>query len=276
MQPPSSRIYEVRVEIKGTVLSRGVRLTRADAEELLEEVRSGEEAAGRSSRFWVEEIDTSGLYEIPARPAPRERYATRVEATKKPNTWETVHVDVLDGDRVIAGYDRNYSMLQTFEPFRQGGRNFALISPDYTATSVLDLDSGEIVAGEEPHSNGFCPVGFYVPDWWDVNDGSILPGSLHWRPADHEWPRGDFGFVWGCIWGDDSSWNVQYLDLSAVRDGVVRREERFGYLRLATHKKLDGKDVIRCSSWEGQRRVRFSVEQTFDLGEGTLIADEEI
>jgi hypothetical protein len=37
-----------------------------------------------------------------------------------------------------------------FEPFRQGDRNYALISPNYTATSVMDLQTGEIVAGEEP------------------------------------------------------------------------------------------------------------------------------
>jgi hypothetical protein len=63
---------------------------------------------------------------------------------------------------VIASYDRNYSMLQTFEPFRQGERAFALISTHYTATSVMDLNTGQIVAAEEPAANGFCPVGFYV------------------------------------------------------------------------------------------------------------------
>jgi len=30
-----------------------------------------------------------------------------------------------------------------------------------------------------------------------------------------EWPSdGAFGFIWGCVWGDDASWKVQYLDLS--------------------------------------------------------------
>ncbi|MGD0811448.1 MAG: hypothetical protein ABSA91_17335 [Acidimicrobiales bacterium] len=54
--------------------------------------------------------------------------------------------------------------MDTFEPFRIGDRNFALISPHYTATSVMDLATGEIIAGEQPSSGGFCPVGFYVPD----------------------------------------------------------------------------------------------------------------
>ena len=111
---------------------------------------------------------------------------------------------------------------------------FALISRDYTRTAVLDLGSGRVVAEENDWAaEGFCPVGFFVPDWWDVNDGSIIPGSEYWD-ADREWPNGDFGFVWGCHWGDDGSWKVQYLDLSRVQQGIVRREERFGYVELAT------------------------------------------
>jgi hypothetical protein len=116
-----------------------------------------------------------------------------------------VHVEVSDqGGRVVASYDRNYSMLQTFEPFRQGDRHYALVSRFYTGTTVLDLATGEIVAEEEHSGSGFCPVGFYVPDWWDMHDDTTLPGSMYWT-ADHEWPNGDFGFVWGCVWGDDSS-----------------------------------------------------------------------
>ena len=62
---------------------------------------------------------------------------------------------------------------------------------------MLDLASGKVIAEEAqggPSGTGFCPVGFYVPDWWDVNDGSKIPGSEFWD-ADDEWPVGDFGFV---------------------------------------------------------------------------------
>src|SRR5262249_40866714 len=161
-----------------------------------------------------------------------------------------------------------------FEPFRQADREFALISRDYTRTAVLDLGSGYVVA-EEPDSggSGFCPVGFYVPDWWDVNDGSVIPGSEYWD-ADCEWPTGEFGFVWGCHWGDDSSWKVQYLDLSGVRQGVVRREERFGYVELATFgfnnsclsfdscppKRSDPPAFIDVSRYGGVTKVTFAVE----------------
>jgi hypothetical protein len=276
-QPDGARIYEARAESKeGRVQAFGARRTRSKAEDLLREsIERVTKVGGRNDRYWIEEIDTTGLFEFPSKPAPRERYTTRVTDTKKPNTWRTVHVDVLDGDSIIASYDRNYSMLQTFEPFRQGDRMFALISTDYTATSVVDLHTGQIIAAEEPNENGFCPVGFYVPDWWDLHDGSKLPGSMHWRSADDEWPSGDFGFVWGCIWGDDSSWKVQYLDLSKVSDGIIQRDDRFGYLKLATDTKLVPRDFIRCSSWEGERRVQFYVERGYNLTTGAPLADQD-
>ncbi len=274
----ASRIYEVRAESAGGRLHAfGARRTRPEAEDLLREsTRRVEEVRGRNQRYWIEEIDTAGLWQPPPQPKPRDRYTTRVTTTTPPGKWTTVHVDVLDGDAVIGAYDRNYSILQTFEPFRQGDRMFALISTHYTATSVIDLNTGDIIAAEEPASNGFCPVGFYVPDWWALHDGTKLPGSMYWRPADDEWPAdGEFGFVWGCIWGDDSSWKVQYLDLSSIRDGVIRRDDRFGYLKLATDAKLKPRDFIRCSSYQGERRVELYIERGYSLTTGQPIPDED-
>jgi hypothetical protein len=262
------RIYEVRAERNGRIHSFGARRTRDEADQLLADSEARvAHVGGQNDRYWVEEIDVTGMFEIPRRPAPRERYSTRVLETTPEGSGTRVHVEVLDGDRVVADYNRNYAMLQTFEPFRQGDRDFALISPDYTATSVMDLSSGEIIAGEEPHPSGFCPVGYYVPDWWDLHSGSVLPGSMHWR-MDDEWPSGDFGFVWGCIWGDDSSWKVQYLDLSRIQGGILSRDDRFGYVKLACHPKLEARDFIRCWSWEGKLRVEFAIEQTYDLDTG--------
>jgi hypothetical protein len=129
---------------------------------------------------------------------------------------------------------------------------------------------------------GFCPVGFYVPDWWDLHDESIIPGSEYWN-ADYEWPSGEFGFVWGCVWGDDSSWKVQYLDLARIHSGVIRREERFGYVELATDghrcpclepeavappQRTDPPPFIRLERWEGKTNVTFAVEMRFDLATG--------
>jgi hypothetical protein len=272
------RIYEVRAQTGDRVHSFGARTTRADAERLLAESQQQvADVGGTNERYWVEEIDTTGLFEIPSRPTPRERYSVRV--TPRPaqkGLWTNVDVEIVEDDEtVVASYHRNYAMLETFEPFRQGDRDFALIAPNYTATSVIDLRSGEIIASEEPSAGGFCPVGFYVPDWWDVHTSELLhvahPGTLGWSD-EFEWPtRGDFGFVWGCIWGDDSSWKVQYLDLSDIQNGRIHREERFGYVKLATHPQLEAREFIRI--W-GPRHVEFAVETDYDLRTGREFADD--
>jgi hypothetical protein len=277
-----SKIYEVRSIARSDdkLFSWGARYSRAEADELLAERITGkntEWANKYHKQWWIEEIDTSGLFEIPPAPSPRERFSTKItEVETGEGTLNTIHVHVLDqAGQVVAGYDRNYpSLFRTFEPFRQGDRLLALISTHYTATSVMDLTTGEVIASEEPHSMGFCPTGFYVPDWWDIHDGSVLPGSMGWRD-DYELPKGDFGFVWGCIWGDDSSWKVQYLDLSRVQQGELCREERFGYLELATHPKLDAKEFIECSFYNGKREVRFSVLTEFDLDTGHRLGEDE-
>lgn len=233
--------------------------------------------------FVLREAVVETDFVIPSLPKPRDKYVVRT--TPKPNrpgTWDSTTVEVLRraGLEKVCEYERSYSMLQTFEPFRQGDREFALISRDYTRTAVLDLGSGEVIA-EEGENAGFCPVGFYVPDWWDVNDGSIIPGSEYWD-EDSEWPTGDFGFVWGCYWGDDTSWKVQYLDLSGIQEGIIRREERFGYVELATsgyrspcltlEPKGEGRSAPPqfISTWrhDGEIEVTFEVEMKFDLKSG--------
>jgi hypothetical protein len=254
-----------------------------------------------NQRNWAEQYHNKGFvvspkvvatdFEIPPLPKLREKYFVSSTAkSNRPGTWDSAHVEVfrrglsIGDNQRICQYDRNYAMLQTFEPFRQGNREFALMSRDYTRTAVLDLASGEVIAEESrggERGPGFCPVGFFVPDWWDLNDDSALPGNENWS-ADGEWPTGDFGFVWGCIWGDDSSWKVQHLDLSRVRDGVINRDARFGYIELAiadyvtpclttdpdAAKKIRSPSFIKVSRYKGVSTVTFAVEMGFDLQSG--------
>jgi len=42
----------------------------------------------------------------------------------------------------------------------------------------------------------------------------------------------DFGFIGGCAWGDDSSWKIEFLDLSKADKGVIKRDNRFGYIEM--------------------------------------------
>lgn len=145
----------------------------------------------------------------------------------KPGYWDTLLVEIYQDGNKIGEYTRNYSyMLNTFCPFQQNGKDYALYSTDYTATRVMELPSCKDIAGEDGCGFGFCPTGYYVPKadpellGKDFGDGPIIG------------PDGQFGFVCGCIWGDDRSWKIQYLDLTKISEGILIRDDRFGYIEL--------------------------------------------
>lgn len=68
---------------------------------------------------------------------------------------------------------------------------------------------------------------------WKWEEGEFENGWIRFPP--------DHGFVAGCVWGDDYRWKIQYLDLSKVEAGILKREERFGYIELP---RMDLKDAI--------------------------------
>jgi hypothetical protein len=164
-----------------------------------------------------------------------------------PGVWNTARVDIFEGNestaRQIGSYARNHSgwCSETFAPFMQDGRRFALYTPDYTATKVMELPSCKHLGGEAPASHEFCPVDYYVP--YDHPD--VLAAE----------DAGLFGFVACCIWGDDSNWKIQYLDLSNASTGVVLRKEMFAYVAMPS-KALRLKDRI---TWRSQLRRRLSI-----------------
>lgn len=160
-------------------------------------------------------------------------YAKVIETIKTPPSWDNYKVGVFTNingqEKQIGEYDRNYGLMSTFYPFKQNDKWYALYSKDYTATRVMSLPDCKDLCGEEEDAFGFCPVEYYIPCQnghsddpssygnWEVNVGKLA---------------GTFGFVAGCIWGDDSSWKVQYLDLSKITEGKLINEPRFGYLEL--------------------------------------------
>jgi hypothetical protein len=161
----------------------------------------------------------------------RKKYTVETEnvPSGKEGTWGSLRVHVVrtndDGSKERVGsYDRNYpSLYDTFWPFKQGEKEYALVSTDYTATSVIELPSCKVVAAEEPSGWGFCPVDFYVPTVWG-GDGGDEP--------ERDPVEGQFGFVAGCVWGDDSSWKIEFIDLSKLGEGKIDRYPRFGYIEL--------------------------------------------
>lgn len=177
------------------------------------------------------------------------------------SAWKTARVDIfqtIDGrSEKIGSYPRNHAgwCTTTFCPFMLNGRWYALYAPDYTATRVMELPSCRDIAGEDAHTNGFCPVDYYVP----YNHPRVVATGR----------RGHFGFVAGCIWGDDSSWKIQFLDLGAVDKGVLVRKELFGYVAMSNKSKALA-DCISLDSYYPPEHevVDLAVEITFDLRTG--------
>lgn len=78
--------------------------------------------------------------------------------------------------------------------------------------------------------------------------GRRIPGEMLFNHALSDWRWCPFGFVAGCIWGDDSSWKIQFIDLAQAAEGVLRREERFGYIELPNRLSLP--EAIDMARWE--------------------------
>lgn len=189
-------------------------------------------------------------------------YSIRVSKIEsKLGYWNKNRVEVLKDGEYIGEYIRNYdAMYNTFHPFKQRIgteiKEYALISDDYTRTAVLSLPDCNIIAAEEANAYGFCPVDFFVPyedpyQW--LENGKII--------GDYEGIPGTFGFVAGCHWGDDSSWKIQYLDLSRLAEGVIVRKDKFGYISLPRGMSL--KDAINMEFYTRGTYLGVSYDETF-------------
>jgi hypothetical protein len=196
----------------------------------------------------------------------------------------------------------------TFAPFvGPDGNRYALYSRDYTATRLMSLPDCRDLGGEESDSWGFCPVELHVPSYrlwtcdrevgfgprageverfskviWErderltaevlgriAREASGEPGDGKMRNhALSDWRSPPFGFVAGCVWGDDCSWKIQWIDLSRVAEGVIERVEKFGYLELPD--RLGLADAVDLCWWEpGSDHVRLVHQERFHLRTGT-------
>lgn len=184
-----------------------------------------------------------------------------------PGTWDSTEIKILEGETEIGSYVRSYPSYgkNTFFPFEQDGKWYALFSANYTRTQLMALPSCDIIGGEpQVEGEGFCPVEFYVPsyvkfksslksakhEWYydadaDIDDANTWPAKPERCYEVHSF---DFGFVAGCYWGDDWSWKIQHLDLSKASEGIVTRSEKFGYVWLGEHLKLSNSVHIEMES----------------------------
>lgn len=215
-------------------------------------------------------------------------FAKVTQQIQDPGVFEKTVVGVFLGETQVGEYRRNYGFLDTFAWFTKGGKDYALYSKDYTATRIMELPSCRDLGGEESHHHGFCPVTFYVPSFIELEftEESKVKGHRFriYEPSAEEMEdtklakrlgglqHEAFGFVAGCVWGDDNSWKIQYLDLSKADQGILVRDDRFGYIELPDNLKL--RQAIRMG--DGDSLIRIAHEQYFDRETGRRSYDSDV
>ena len=208
--------------------------------------------------------------------------------TNGPNQWNSTKFSIYNKDLLIGQYIYNYEdkTAKTFYPFIANGEWYALYSAHYTATRVMKLHDDRIEdwCGDNPSGNGFCPVEFYVPRYrlgsFANIDGSEVSFCVHENEEEFDTHStvdsdGDklgpveyckFGFVSGCMWGDDTCWKIRYIDLSKVADKELIITEKFGYAMQPNNMNL--KQCICMDDWEPNHPViQLATFQFFNLGE---------
>ena len=217
----------------------------------------------------------------------------------QPGVWNSIRVGVFrvedDSETQIGEYVRNYpTLFRTFYHFVKDNKDFALYSPDYTATRVMELPSCLDIGGEEPDFYGFCPTDYYVPSFVEIetvnHTGEIYrnrrnePSPESLVPCEQNGYRSypvsplsyyPFGFVSGCIWGDDSTWKIQYLDLREVEKGIIKREEKFGFIsmpdNLTLKQTIDISDYMYDPNEDDAYHINIAIRKSFDLRTGKMV-----
>lgn len=157
--------------------------------------------------------------------------------------------------------------------------------PELCGQELSQDDPGPIVANWQPEiwaDKVVTESGYTMYKWPDqVEDHPKREAYLKAKEESHklreEWRKrnpfvlkyAQWGFVAGCVWGDDCSWKIQFLDLSRAHEGVIIRDERFGYIELPDGVKLeDAIDVERIENLNAplnEQIINIALPATFTL-----------
>lgn len=206
----------------------------------------------------------------------------------RPGTWNSTKVSIYWGEEKIGEYLRNYSShaAATFYPFMQDGQWFALYSAEYTALRVMKLHNTSIEdwCGDSASSNGFCPVEVYIPKYHTMTYSYTQDGvekefeyvSADCDVEDTEFAANrkeagykhttycTFAFMCGCVWGDDTSWKIRYIDLTEIKNKKLIITEKFGYWEMPDSLTL--KQCVSLDCWEpGHDWIKLTRAESINL-----------
>ena len=149
-------------------------------------------------------------------------YIKTKQVENKPGQWNSLVCEIFNSkDEKLGEYIRYYHSFatDTFHPFQVNGKDYALYSSDYETISLMSLpDCKPIELKPEcvKQLAHFCPVEIYVPRF------RTSEKYRYQARFDEEYDGySTLAFVSGCVWGDDSSWKLNLLDLSNVEEGEL-------------------------------------------------------
>ena len=137
----------------------------------------------------------------------------------KQGCWSVTKVEVRRGDTLVFEFTRQYPgfALETTRIFSLGGQDILVYSENYETLNFFNLTKREAIALDDESKkqiHGFCPTEILVPKFAIEDDIYICDGGI--TGEFH-----DFAFVSGCVWGDDSSWKLNILDMRNLLTGEV-------------------------------------------------------
>lgn len=190
----------------------------------------------------------------------KEKYTCSIERKKgrklNPHLIVSIYQANEKGEKTKIGqYDRDHhDLFNTFFPFKQDGKEFALISKHYSKIYVIELPSCRIIAEESWNSSvkeSFYPIDFFVSD----NNSKI-------------------GFVAGIRANDETSCKIEYLDLSDIINGKIFRDNRFGHIELPEGIKLE--NAVQYSLYKNKySSIDIAINLSF-TNDGELLSKESI
>jgi hypothetical protein len=198
--------------------------------------------------------------------APYVLYHEKVNSGR--GSWDIFNCEVRrvagDGAEVRVGtfqYSYSSGIDKIFCPFQASDdRWYCLYATSYTTLSLACLE-GDKIDRLDSLNDGFCPVECAIP--FELKyENQYIDDPKHRTSYDHsfdpvelmkEYEDGteesghlrhtNFGFYAGCVWGDDSSWKMRFLDLREVPQGkLIHDEAALGYHPLP--KNLDIKQAV--------------------------------
>lgn len=212
-------------------------------------------------------------------------------------TWNGLRIGVFrveDGhEEQVGEYERDYThFFETFCHFVSDGKDYALYSPNAYETHLMELPSCRDLGEEQFEGIEFCPEAYYVPTFVEVHETNSYSGKIERRRVNQPKPEDfiipnplyrdrvkvgplqycPFGFVAGCEWGDDATSKIQYLDLSQVSKGIIKRDARFGYIVLPLNQKLEEAiDMIYQHDFDkDDYRIYINIRKRFDIETGQM------